>query len=155
VIAEAGHVLQAVAGRGVATENGDALPRDLSDLDHAAGAGECGLVPHVAVDEVAFAAALVAHSGDQALALEGRDRLGDGRRADPEALDEFGGSDAARVRDAEARQYPSHHLGYALMHQETGERLLVLAHGRIVRDQGAGEVLAAAARSRCRGPAHL
>jgi hypothetical protein len=58
-------------------------------------AGHHRLIPDVVVHDVALAAAFAAFPPDQILALQERDRLGDGRRADLEALDEFGSGQAA------------------------------------------------------------
>ena len=96
------------------------------------GAGDRRLVPDVVVDEVALAAAFVAFPADEALIFEERDRLGDGRRADLKVLDEFGRGEAVRVGGKEAGQHQSRHLGQALLHQEGGEGLLVLAYGLVV-----------------------
>lgn len=109
-------------------EDADALPCGLDDLGDGPGAGHHRLVPDVVVDDVALAAAFVAFAADEALALQERDRLGHGRRADLEALGEVGGGEAARVGEAETGQHAGHHLGHARGHDDGGEHLLVLAH---------------------------
>ncbi|GAA2463525.1 hypothetical protein GCM10010405_55060 [Streptomyces macrosporus] len=133
---EAGDVLQAGGGRGAGAEDVHALPGDRHEVGGGPGAGQHRLVPDVVVDDVAFAAAFAGFPADEALALEERDRLGDGRRADPQVPDEFGGGEAAGVGDAQAGQHPGRHPGHARGHEDGGERLLVLADGLGVASGG-------------------
>ena len=132
----AGDVLEAGGGRGVGAEDADPLPCGLGELGVVPGAADHRLVPEVVVDEVALAAAFVVFPADEVQALEERDRFGDGRRADLEALGELGRGEAAGVGGVEADQHPGHHLGQARLHEDRGERLLVLADGLGVTSVG-------------------
>lgn len=125
---EAGDVLEAAGGGGAWAEDADALPCGLGEPGVRAGAGDHRLVPDVGVDDVPLAAAFVAFPADQTLTLEERARLGDRCRADLETPGELGRGEAALVRDGEGRQHPRHHLRQAGLHDESGERLLVLTH---------------------------
>ncbi len=74
------------------------------------GTRDRGLVEEFVVDEIAVAAAFVAFSANQALGLQERDRLGDGRRADLKVLSELGRRQAARVGGVQAGQHAGRHL---------------------------------------------
>ncbi len=127
-VGEAGDALQARGGRGAGAEDADALACGRPELGGAAGSGHRRLVPDVVVDDVALAAAFVALPADEALAVEERDRLGHGRRADLEAPDEFGRGEAARVGEGEAGHHPGRHRGHARRHEDGGEHLFVRVH---------------------------
>src|SRR5690606_31689434 len=107
----------------------DPLPRGLGDLRRGPGAGHHGLVPDVVVDAVALTTALLALPPDEALALQEGDRLGDGRRADLQALGQFGGGEVPAVRERQTGHHPGHHPGRARRYEDGGQRLLEFTYG--------------------------